>query len=144
MKMNKQNTKLIAKFMGFTFHPNDTINDIKGVFRKEGYGGISIDESNPTHFKYHNSWSSLMLVIDKIESLEYECVINFRRHGQFPKNPITIIYLDLKRHGFIGDIRGEGKTSFEVTYKAVIAFIKYYNGKDGKKYIEFREQIKKK
>lgn len=60
--MNEQKildgNKLIAKFMGYKFYPNNSINGTKGVYEKK-----NILPKLITHFEYHSSWNCLMPVI---------------------------------------------------------------------------------
>jgi hypothetical protein len=56
-----EGNKLIAEFDGYVYFPNDTLNSIKGVYRKEDRMPMLAN-----HFKYHSSWDWLMPVVEKI------------------------------------------------------------------------------
>ena len=66
--------------------------------------------------QYHLSWDWLMPVVEKIENLGYFCMINKR----------TSIYTGTKDQK-ISITTIEGNTKILNTWKAIIAFIEWYN-----------------
>ncbi len=61
----KRVNKIIALYMGYTWHPHDTLNGIEGVLRHESRMSMHLDFSNPYHPTYHESWNELMPVWKK-------------------------------------------------------------------------------
>lgn len=125
--------KLIAEFMGLITIQRGKVKSFTLQIEKVRNAGITdwISKDFLPQLKYHSSWDWLMLVVEKIQSLEYEVSICGEQFGQFPRKPRTFIYFDLKRHKRLGEIHAEGKTTKEATYKAVIEFIKWLNKKYG-------------
>ena len=80
------------------------------------------DIYTPELKKYSYDWNNLMRVIDKIESLDYRVTINF-------SNCFIEKYTGNLKVGY-GEIEvasDYGDNKFDVTYNAIIEFIKYYN-----------------
>ena len=94
--MNTQeNNKIIAEFMGVVFHDDEN----------QYYNADGLHIGNTLH--YHTSWDWLMLILGKIEDLNYE----------LPEDS-----------NLIGDItHGLVSIDIEMTFEAVIEFIKRYN-----------------
>lgn len=101
--MNKEQViegnKLIAEFDGYTFEPDSKLNNIKGVFRKEGK--LSMLENE---LKYHSSWDWLQSVLDKIHD---ECKLYSTGLKFFDR--LTIF------------------STIEQVLEAVVQFIQWYN-----------------
>jgi hypothetical protein len=99
IKLNTMNTqennKLIAEFMGVVFHDDEN----------QYYNADGLHIGNTLH--YHTSWDWLMLILGKIEDLNYE----------LPEDS-----------NLIGDItHGLVSIDIEMTFEAVVEFIKWYN-----------------
>ena len=119
-----ENNKIIAEFLSVKIHPCETIENFKFLPIEERglYNGYFIDE-----LKYHEDWNWLMVVVEKIESLEI-----FDRMGRFNINTKNF---DENYTSFITDkdedfIQCEGDTKIEAVYNAVVEFIKWYNNKN--------------
>ena len=104
-----ESNKLIAEFMGWeniclkTKSRKLMVSPIHGHF----------DDNFPNNLIFHSSWDWLIPVIEKIESLGYDCSITSHSTG--------IIGVKYAR-------KARGNTSrLERTYSAVIEFIKWYN-----------------
>ena len=119
-----ENNKIIAEFLSVKIHPCETIENFKFLPIEERglYNGYFIDE-----LKYHEDWNWLMVVVEKIESLEI-----FDRMGRFNINTKNF---DENYTSFITDkdedfIQCEGDTKIEAVYNAVVEFIKWYNNQN--------------
>ena len=119
-----ENNKIIAEFLSVKIHPCETIENFKFLPIEERglYNGYFIDE-----LKYHEDWNWLMVVVEKIESLEI-----FDRMGRFNINTKNF---DENYTSFITDkdgdfIQCEGETKIEAVYNAVVEFIKWYNNQN--------------
>ena len=119
-----ENNKIIAEFLNVKIHPCETIENFKFLPIEERglYNGYFIDE-----LKYHEDWNWLMVVVEKIESLEI-----FDRMGRFNINTKNF---DENYTSFITDkdedfIQCEGDTKIEAVYNAVVEFIKWYNNQN--------------
>ena len=113
-----ENNKLIAEFMGLNLH--------QGVWRKSTLA-TERKICKEDALKYHEDWNWLMVVVEKIESLEI-----FDRMGRFNINTKNF---DENYTSFITDkdedfIQCEGDTKIEAVYNAVVEFIKWYNNKN--------------
>jgi hypothetical protein len=112
-----ENNKLIAEFMGFnTFNSqlDYKIYDIPQHKRDvvaEQNGGTLFAEMD---LKFHSDWNWLMEVVEKIESLNYEVVI---------QNHICHIEMLLMDNIVVS----EDIPKIEAVYKACISFVKWYN-----------------
>ena len=113
-----ENNKIIAEFLSVKIHPFKFIP----IEERGLYNGYFIDE-----LKYHEDWNWLMVVVEKIESLEI-----FDRMGRFNINTKNF---DENYTSFITDkdeyfIQCEGDTKIEAVYNAVLEFIKWYNNQN--------------
>ena len=110
------NEELIAKFMGaepnlFTIDKNGSRNYSYELY----FGNIDEEVIKPECMRFHSSWSWLMPVIEKIESLRYEvnikgtCCTMYRQHNKFSLFEFS------------------EKSKMDATYRAVIEFIEWYN-----------------
>lgn len=133
--------ELIAKFMGGEYR-----TDLQFTFTKDGWINTLANDSRQIaqshEFKYHCSWDWLMTVIEKIEMLEvkgiestpiddhsdvtyqfdvvvagFQCTIN---RDMIPQYSGT-------ERDFLNLYDCRNKSKIKSTYKAVIAFIKWYN-----------------
>lgn len=111
-KMDEQtiieNNKLIGEFMEFkhyAYFPNT-----KNCFMKDNGDLIKYED-----LKYHRDWNDLMLVVEKIESLEYKFQLCKKSVVLYPENDYTKL------------IKSTGNSKIDAVYQAVIAFIKYHN-----------------
>lgn len=106
--------RLIAEFMGYIIHHNDTPQSEMPI-------GVKHIKDRAVR-EYHNSWGYLMQVVEKVENIEAgdfkcfavciekdECEIKDYRDGQ-------------SHVAFQG-----GSDKLKSTYNALIDFIKYYN-----------------
>jgi hypothetical protein len=113
-----EGNKLIAEFDGYVYFPNDTLNSIKGVYRKEDRMPMLAN-----HFKYHSSWDWLMPVVEKIEDLgNYGVEIHLKSCNIFEA---SIDQSDLC-------IEGHFETKKESIWQAVVQFIQWYNNQKPK------------
>lgn len=106
-----EDNKLIAEFMGLT--PNmESIFDpgIKQWLDADG------EYYTDNELKYHSSWDWLMPVVEKIESLDYFCMIN----------RWTSIYSGSEGNR-VAVTSVEGNPKIMNTFIAVVIFIEYYN-----------------
>lgn len=101
----KKSNALIHVFMGNNLS-DEYIYRSKGVKYKLIY-----------NLKYHKDWNSIMQVIEKIESLNYQVTIN------------SLSCLIEKYYGNSQKLKilRYGKTRFESTYNIIITFIEHYN-----------------
>lgn len=114
MKTTESN-KLIAEFMGWTFHPEEretALEYIENTWSPPNSSKIFL----PREWKFHKSWDWLMPVVEKIQEKEGQ-VRTTMKHPLYNKP-----YLVLFKNG-----EGWGKTELEAIYNAVIEFIKWYN-----------------
>ena len=105
-----ENNKIIAEFMGY----------IDNGCSEEGFliNPITNFDEEINDLKYHLDWNWLMEVVEKIENLGY----NF----QITSKDATV----LQNHGAIYQTliyRIDGTNKIQATYKACLAFIKWYN-----------------
>lgn len=113
-KINKDN-KLIAEFMGFK--QSGLLNEYTNPNEIPVNGMTNIYNPDGSDFKYSKSWDWLMPIIEKIESIDAwifdiygnKCEVEFGNN--FTMDDITFYR----------------QTKIEATYKAVVAFIKWYN-----------------
>lgn len=100
--MIMKENKIIAEFMGYeTYEGVDKV-----CINLTENNGFSSDWGH-VPMKYHSSWDWLMPVLGKIEDLNYE----------LPEDS-----------NLIGDItHGLVSIDIEMTFEAVVQFIKYYN-----------------
>lgn len=132
--MNRiEQIKLIADFMDSDYQEIENLCRIdlheKG-FRTEEILG------NPERWTcYHNDFSCLMEVVEKIEDLGYWTEICFSVLGT-EKRPGKIHWCEfvkenhtdlLKNDSYTKIARGEGNRKLQAIYNAVIKFIKWYN-----------------
>lgn len=67
-KIIEKGNKLIAKFMGYTYYPNNSING-RVYYQKKGIkGDLLLDHTQPFSVKYHSSWEWLMPVLLKMRN----------------------------------------------------------------------------
>lgn len=96
-----EDNKLIAEFMGYTHQSDSAFKDENGFWND---------------FEVFETWDWLMPVVEKIEGLDYFCMIN----------RWTSVYT-----GSDGDriqiTTVEGKSKLQNTLEAVVKFIKWYN-----------------
>ena len=110
----KNDNKIIAEFMGFT-------KDSKDLYLIDDYNLRGEDEYQATYIsemKFNTSWSWLMPVIEKIESIGFSCdridgdvFINDKNGNNVIPNPMDVNTM----------------TMLQKTYYVVIEFINQYN-----------------
>ena len=101
-----ESNKIIAEFIGFKF--------------SEHFGAFMTESGNVQFYKakYHKSWSRLMPVIEKIESLGYWTeIIGSAANASFQIGRIN------ENHFFI---QCTSNSKIEAAYTAVVDFIKNY------------------
>jgi hypothetical protein len=126
MTQTEQN-KLIAEFMGYKFHKNHILNDVKGVYKKKNYMPML-----PTDFSYHSNWSWLMPVVEKIAKLETTEIIHNGEDSYFDSYyPRTFAMVNAETKDFMVRINRfslhQSNSLIEATYQAVIQFVEWYN-----------------
>lgn len=104
-----ENNKLIAEFMGYEFMTNNIfINRLPKDFL-----------DNSENYKcFHNSFDWLMEVVERIEGLGFSTSIY-----HLPKTLNTVKIIS----GGADVVGVNGSTKIEAVYKAIAAFIKWYN-----------------
>lgn len=121
--MKTENNKLLAEFLGWgkfeTFEDSEeyVLTDVEILNLRVGdFNIFGLKE-----MKFNTSWDWLMLVVDKIETLD--CVIESR----IDRGYIGIVAWgkeDFKRIDFSLE---DYESKIEATYNACIAFVKWYN-----------------
>lgn len=122
-----KNNKMIAKFMGFTFHKDNSINSYpKEYYHTVGYQCKFYSKTIINSFS--ENWDWLMPVIDKIcELLETDNTYpNFNVGSKYTyfyhdDNTWKATHLD-----FVGGVP-KFKTKLLATYYVICEFIKWYN-----------------
>lgn len=108
--MSNENNKLIAEFIGR-----------HGKHRKDLWFFKDPHSNRVWHkiewMKFHSSWDWLMVIVEKIEQLNYMMIIEY--------NSCYIKLRKLTAKPFIKVY--EGKSKINNVYNAVIEFIKWYN-----------------
>lgn len=128
MKEITENNTLLAEFLGSELEeavksekvycllmPDE--NDISG-FKKEFFA--------PDELKFHKSWDWLMLVVDKIESLEnvFAFYITF---DKYIKQSSVVIHPFNNSFTKVGVYK---KSKIEAIYTACIEFVKWFNSQN--------------
>jgi hypothetical protein len=95
-KENLEKARFLAVFMGYEYKPEDTLNDVKGVYRKEGMLPMLI-----TDFKYHSSWDALMPVYKRFINLQgmpmpafmhhVNCVCNWVQRANIDESYLSMV-----------------------------------------------------
>jgi len=114
--------KLIAKFMGYEYRQGVALGGSWSRFFK--IGGV-FEESFP-YAKYHNSWSWLMPVVEKInliKEINVEFTIDKYCSGWIVWDKNNTGDLNMNQHYE----RDTSQPLIDNTYKSVIEFIKWYN-----------------
>lgn len=103
-----ENNKLIAEFMGLNLH--------QGVWRKSTLA-TERKICKEDALKYHSDWNWLMLVVEKIESLNYifEIKTTWCRIKETGTGCVIVLRWE------------EDRTKIEAVYNACIYFINFYN-----------------
>lgn len=112
--MNTENNKLIALFMGMVKHHEDSLYL---TFKKKGDNQNYL--ANINGLQYHSDWNWLMEAVEKINVLGYEVLIG-RISCQI--NPISD-----RENPISAMVCGDISKKIEITFDAVIQFIKWYN-----------------
>lgn len=119
--------KIIASFMGYHYVTGSgwilSKYSSKDVIPAHKLKMNSNDILARHHYnlRYYNEWNWLMRVIEKIDELGYETNIFCHNNWKDPKRCIILKY-DCTE---ISSVCGDNKIN--VTYEAVIEFIKWYN-----------------
>lgn len=126
-----ENNKLIAEFMG-----GYTIEGFENIVNFDETNNILSNEClNLKDLKFHSSWDWLMLVVEKIESLEInKGFIDFHimpdaviiTNQKDETDPLVIINLS-EAKGSIQKLTILFETKIQAVYEACIEFIKLYN-----------------
>jgi len=114
-----KNRNLISKFAGFEYYP-ESICPVSGNLLKRHWSLSGINHPFPRDtiyedtFKFHSSWSWLMPIIARIETISYS---NKNIAGYFEKKT------------YIHFVNGSIYTTVDIdgVYKEVIEFINWYN-----------------
>ena len=105
-----KNNKLIAEFMGMTYHHND--NSVMIQMTSQDNEIVPIESMG-----YHTSWDWLMPVVEKIEGLRDE-------NGNAYRFTIDMCNAQIEETNI--EILG-GAFKIDTTYKAVVEFINHIN-----------------
>ena len=93
---------------------------------------VCLCSNTPEHLRFHNSWNSLMQVVDKITKTESSL---FGSLTVMIENHCTTIRITFNYAFEEGDggrcskplIKQVGDSRLEACYKSVVAFVKWYN-----------------
>lgn len=124
---NLENNKLIAKFMGDKTYVRDT----------DGYSK-PLSVFNSKELSFDTDWNWLMLVVDKIESLQvtiraisnfnpfqnknYHEVIVEKEKGELSKSKTSF-----NSFGYVYKHHSNGLKRIDCYFESVVEFIKWYN-----------------
>ena len=117
-----ENNKIIAEFLSVKIHPCETIENFKFLPIEERglYNGYFIDE-----LKYHEDWNWLMVVVEKIESIEYGIYqVDILQEGCKILERCRLL-IDNR----VGKLESD-TTKIESVYLACVEFIKWYNNQN--------------
>ena len=117
-----ENNKKLAEFLEWKQYPIAGKNNGYKVVLKEGFAPI---KTSAGHLQFHNDWSWLMKVAEKIEETEtkdgrtftidmYRDSVIINQYGKY-NNEIIV---------------SEGGTRIENLYKACIEFVEWFNNND--------------
>jgi len=116
MKDTTQNNKLLAEFLSRNY--NEDLNIIWNELYEGGERNPELMNDINNYKYFHNSWDWLMLVVEKIESLEFDFAI-------YTGSCVSII--NTKDFPYDEIINLNGTSKIESVYNACIDFIKWYN-----------------
>ena len=141
----KTDNELIAEFYdGTTFDENGLCTDPE---RKYSWRPGVYDPLRVEHLQYHNNWSWLMPVVEKISLMKWEFETERVDHEAEPNDDGSLPIIRTKEYDFhyprtFGMIERDTKQFMfrfnpgslfiedrliDATYKAVVEFIKFYN-----------------
>ena len=142
--------RLLAEFMGFekveigyfgTEDETEWQKDKEKWMDKVGLDNVgnffvSIRQ-NKWHYcedvKYHSSWDWIMPVIEKIESLGYDTVIDFRNNPYSQRKDGMSYWAQIGKDKITDDIFGTSyESKMESVIKCVVKFIQWYNQQNKK------------
>lgn len=114
-----EGNKLIAKFDGWVLEsekkdPKDILKSWKKFSKSNG------SKKECYEHDYHKRWDSLMLVVEKIETLGYEYSVNSQIIG-------FGTYMVAGEIDWHCEVDRDRKNLLQSIYEAVILFIKWYN-----------------
>jgi len=134
-----ENNKLIAEFMGYE---NVKIESKEAGCRIPAPPGWEKQFPTGVHrtFSYNEDWNQLILVVEKIESLDLkewfykweldgEVNYNFRNLEVEILNNTCSVILDLDLDPSTDLAYYKAETKIKATYKTIVEFIKWYNEK---------------
>ena len=111
-----ENNKLIAEFMGLNLH--------QGVWRKSTLA-TERKICKEDALKYHEDWNWLMVVVEKIESIEYGIYqVDILQEGCKILERCRLL-IDNR----VGKLESD-TTKIESVYLACVEFIKWYNNQN--------------
>ena len=111
-----ENNKLIAEFMGLNLH--------QGVWRKSTLA-TERKICKEDALKYHDDWNWLMVVVEKIESIEYGIYqVDILQEGCKILERCRLL-IDNR----VGKLESD-TTKIESVYLACVEFIKWYNNQN--------------
>jgi len=126
---------LLAKFLGYEFVSFDPFDDTK----KTGWW-LKEEEINLKSIDFDDDWNLLMMIIDKIESIDlsdshYSWLDYDGKTTQNNFNGITVditglscyIGIELQLDPFVTIAIGEGTTKKDIVYDACIKFVEWFN-----------------
>lgn len=112
--MNTENNKLIAEFLGYEDWTE--YNSVR--LRRKNLPDTFSHIIKYENLKYHKDWNSLMLVVEKIESLGW--FIDIHNKNECTWSADYDNDSDIDKTFCVG-------TKLESTYHCVVRFIKWYN-----------------
>lgn len=125
--------EIIAEFLdGTKFDESGLCTDSE---KKYSYRIGSFEPLRVEHLQYHNNWNWLMPVVDKISNmLVYGVKIEYSRYSDSKVTLYTAMAHDFDWNNTdCHHIQHYGKNVIEITYQAVVEFIKWYNQQKEKK-----------
>lgn len=113
--------KTIALFDGYKFYPDDRLNGVKGVFKKDGKLSMVAEDLD-----YHSSWNDLMPVVEKINKIFSEKSAELSNHSADQEHLTN--QLDNPLHWKSWSYHYIGlSTDINIVYRKTIDALKWYN-----------------
>ena len=130
-----ENIKMIAKFMGLVYR---TETNYTGWYKSTSTEKFAYRIGEDDVLEYNSSWSALMSVIEKIESIGVSVEIN-GTYNVFHKASFHQTTINYKVYGTVSSTCAydsnelfnyhsqSSRDKFKTTFEAVVKFIEWYN-----------------